>query len=94
MSHLPAPKIGKYILPSNILISGIHPHLQAQGNPSRGSNLRRSAVLQEMETATDTERLLEKVFISPPALTLMSRSSERHRTLNTKAELEMGYAGT
>lgn len=90
--------MGKYILSPNVLISGIHPHLQAQGNPSSGSNLRCSAFLQEMETAADTgrllNRLLEKTLISLPALTHMSRSCERHETLNTKAELEMGtYPG-
>lgn len=94
---LPPQKRGQYILLPNIVISGIHPHLQAQGNPSRGSNLRCSAVLQEMETAADTgrllNRLLEKGLISLPALTHMSRSCKRHGTLNTKAELETGYVG-
>lgn len=87
--------MGKYLLSPNTLISEIHPHLQAQGNPSNGSNLRCSAVSQEMETGVDTGRLLnqllEKVLISLPALTHMSWSCKRHRTLNIKAELETGY---
>lgn len=52
----------------------------------------------QIETAVDTRRvlhqLLEQALISLPALTHMGRSCERHRTLNTKAELETGHVGT